>query len=89
MMSEVEKFIEENTRNCSQLHYNSACTLRHCITPDQAREAVKIAREEMIELFCEWVKKNVTYTHPRKETEECLVNISKLKEDLKQAIKDE
>ena len=46
-MSKAEKFIQENTRNCSQLHYNSACTLRHCITPDQARKAVEIAMEEV------------------------------------------
>ena len=54
-MSKAEKFIEENTRNCSQLHYNSACTLRHCITPDQARKAVEIAREEMLNEICEWI----------------------------------
>ena len=57
-MSRAEKFIEENTRNCSQLHYNSACTLRHCITPDQARTAVEIAREETIKEVCEWIKYN-------------------------------
>ena len=55
-MSRAEKFIEENTRNCSQLHYNSACTLRHCITPDQARKAVEIAREETIKEACEYIK---------------------------------
>ena len=53
-MSRAEKFIEENTRNCSQLHYNSACTLRHCITPDQARKAVEIAKEEIYE----WLEEN-------------------------------
>ena len=52
-MSKAEEFIEENTRNCSQLHYNSACTFRHSITPDQARKAVEIAREEMIEKACD------------------------------------
>ena len=34
----------------------------------------------MIDKFCEWVKKNVTYTHPRKGTEECVINLGKLKE---------
>ena len=48
-MSKAEEFIQENTRNCSQLHYNSACTLRHWITPDDARKAVEIAREEELE----------------------------------------
>ena len=58
-MSEAEKFIKENTRNCSQLHYNSACTLRHCITPDQAIRAVEIAREEVLNDMCEWIEENI------------------------------
>ena len=57
-MSRAEEFIKAETRNCSQLHYNSACTLRHCITPDQARRAVEIAREEMIEETVEWLTKH-------------------------------
>ena len=55
-MSRAEKYIEENTRNCSQLHYNSACTLRHWITPDQARKAMEIAREETIEKTLDFLK---------------------------------
>jgi hypothetical protein len=54
-MSKAEEFIQENTRNCSQLHYNSACTLRHCITPEQAREAVEIAREEVVDKLRKWI----------------------------------
>lgn len=95
-MSKAEKFIRDCTRNCSNELITvesragkEVVSYHEWLTPDQARRAVEIAREEIIELFCEWVKKNVTYTHPRKETEECIVNISKLKEDLKQAIKDE
>ena len=57
-MSRAEKFIQDCTRNCSQLHYNSACTLRHCITPDQAREAVEIARGEMIEKACMYLNEH-------------------------------
>ena len=57
-MSWAEKFIQENTRNCSQLHYNSACILRRCITPDQARKAVEIARNEAIEQTVEWLTKH-------------------------------
>ena len=64
-MSRAEKFIQDCTRNCSQLHYNSACTLRHCITPDQAKEAVEIAREEMTEkayaAFCKVCKLNCNH----------------------------
>lgn len=85
-MSKAEKFIQENTK---ALKDSNGKEYFMWISPDQAREAVDIAREEMIDKFCEWVKKNVTYTHPRKGTEECVVNISKLREDLKQAMKDE
>jgi len=89
-MSRAEKFIEENTRNCSQLHYNSACTLRHCITPDQARKAVEIAREEMIE----WLKENasnyIINTTPSYPDADFSAFVGgKCWKDLKQAMKDE
>ena len=76
-MSKAEEFIQENTRNCSQLHYNSACTLRHCITPDQARRAVEIAREEI----CEWLRVNLCdyFDAPREDYDMCI-------NDLKQAM---
>ena len=79
-MSKADKFIQDCTRNCSQLHYNSACTLRHCITPDQAKEAVEIAREEIYE----WLRINLCnyFDAPRSMFEMFL-------EDLKQAMKDE
>ena len=55
-MSKAEKYIDDCTRNCS----NELCAVEdrfgkkvisYCewLTPDQAREAVKIAREEVIE----------------------------------------
>ena len=76
-MSKAERYIElvsdENGYLCDQ----------------HALRAVEIARAETIDEVVEWLKKNVTYTHPRKGTKECVVNISKLKEDLKQAMKDE
>jgi len=77
-MSRAEKFIQENTRNCSQLHYNSACTLRHCITPDQARKAVEIAREEVIEKVCMYLNEHRNGVID----DEYIIN-------LKQAMKDE
>ena len=87
-MSKAEKFISDYTRNCS--NYTGVINKKTCegyyvpwLTPDQARKAVEIAREEMIDKFCEWVKKNVTYTHPRKGTEECVINLGKLKEAMR------
>ena len=61
----VEKFIEERTRNCS----NELCAVEdkfgkkvisyhEWLTPDQARRAVEIAREEMIEKAIKWVEYN-------------------------------
>ena len=83
-MSKAEEFIQENTRNCSQLHYNSACTLRHCITPEQAKKAVEIAREEMINEICEWIKDNIEQ-YPVDNWDRF---VNSLITDLKQAIKD-
>ena len=84
----VEKYIQDYTRNCSnEIEWNVESLTSHdyvpWLTPDQARRAVEIAREEMIDKFCEWVKKNVTYIHPRKGTEECVINLGKLKEAMK------
>ena len=85
-MSKAEEYIQEHTRNCSQLHYNSACTLRHCITPDQARRAVEIAREEVIEKVCEFLENDLCcYIEAQNFTIEHL----RLENDLKQALKDE
>ena len=83
-MNRAEKFIEENTN--TTYNYNSyAQDPIPWLTPDDAREAVEIAREEMIEKFYDWLKSNATYIHPRKGTEKCITTLYKLK----QAIKDE
>lgn len=88
-MSKAEKFIQDCTRNCSNVVVYSGMSERgefryhEWLTPDQALRAVEIARTETIDEVVEWLKKNVTYIHPRKGTKECLVNIVKLKDDLK------
>ena len=62
-MSKAEKFIQDYTRNCS----NELCAVEdrfgkkvisyhEWLTPDQARRAVEIAREEMIEKGIEFLK---------------------------------
>ena len=53
-MSKAEDFILEHTSNC--FNYNSyAQDPVPWITPDDARKAVEIAREEMIEKLRKWV----------------------------------
>lgn len=64
-MSKAEKFIQEYTRNCSNeilRNGNESFTnipfkgeYNPWLTPDQARRAVEIAREEVIEKLRKWV----------------------------------
>ena len=85
-MSKAEKFIQNYTSKCSNetTKYGSYDhTYHEWLTPDQARRAVEIAREETIAEVVEWLKKNATYTHPRKGTKECIINIAQLKNDLR------
>ena len=83
-MSKAEKFIEEHTRNCS----NELCAVEDrfgkkvisyhdWLTPDDARNAVEIAREEAIKEVCEWLDNHTMLS------EKWYI------EDLKQAMKDE
>jgi len=62
-MSNAEKFIIDSTRNCSNEKRITIGKLSHWekqpwLTPDQARKAVEIAREEMIEKFICWLEDN-------------------------------
>lgn len=89
-MSKAEKFISEYTRNCSNAIqcYDGDCNpqiiYKPWLTPDQARRAVEIEREEIIKKVCNFVsdklfvKDNVVYTNIK----------SKIVEDIKQAIKE-
>ena len=58
-MSRAEKFIEKYTRNCSNKIEWNVEGLTHdyipWLTPDQARRAVEIAREEIYE----WIRNNI------------------------------
>ena len=90
-MSKAEKFIQNYTRNCSNAIYDpydtgDAITIyAPWLTPDQARRAVEIAREEMIEKVCNFVTEKLFFNDNTLYT-----NIkSKIVEDIKQAIKDE
>ena len=63
-MSRVETFIQEHTKNCSNEIERNEDVLSYLdyvpwLTPDQARKAVEIAREETIKEVCEWIENNV------------------------------
>lgn len=64
-MSKAETFIQDNTRNCSNvvtysgMIEGSELRYHEWITPDQARKAVEIAREEILNDICEWIEENI------------------------------
>ena len=83
-MSKAEKFIQENTRYT--YNYNSyAQDPEPWLTPDKARKAVEIAREETIKEVCEYLSKNYLI-----KTIEPLrwVSIDKVFDDLKKYLED-
>ena len=80
-MSKAEKFISDCTRNCSNEWYDDLSQgYESWLTPDQARKAVEITREEIYE----WLRVNLCnyFDAPRSMFEMCL-------DDFKQAMKDE
>ena len=85
-MSKAEKFISDCTRNCSNAIYDpydtgDAITIyAPWLTPDQARKAVEIAREEIYE----WLEKNIYMYNG-----ECEGDRKEIINDLKQAMRDE
>ena len=86
-MSRAEKFINDCTRNCSNELIavesragKEVVSYHEWLTPDQARRAVEIAREEMIEKAIKWVEYN-------NENGGC--KFDGWVENIKQAMKDE
>jgi hypothetical protein len=66
-MSKAEEFIQENTKDCSNQYdlpeyfENGIKRLKEYqpwLSPDDARKAVEIAREEIIEQTVEWLTKH-------------------------------
>ena len=87
-MSKARKFIQDYTRNCS--NELEGGIYHEWLTPDDARSAVEIAREETIKDMCEWIEKNVySYTWCDFQQHERGIERGKLIEDLKQAMNDE
>ena len=85
MSKRVEKFIEGCTRNCSNecngwVNGEFKQSYYPWLTPDQARRAVEIAKEEMIERAIKWVEYN-------NENGGC--KFDGWVENIKQAMKDE
>ena len=80
-MSKAEKYIIEHT---SVLKDSNGKEYFKWLTPDQARKAVEIAREEMIEKVCEYLEPKIWAMNmgDQKFTDECI-------ENFKQAMKDE
>jgi len=97
-MSMAEKFIKVCTRNCSnKLYDNLSQDYEPWLTPDQARKAVEIAREEMWNDICEWIEENICEYF---DGENIMFSVTHLENidvfeqekfinDLKQAMKDE
>lgn len=102
-MSKAEEFIESYTRNCSNEYltdskpdglggYISRRKFTPWLTPDQARRAVEIAREEIYE----WLEENAANfvgladnEHPAIGDTKAFYGTKSLIHYLKQAIKDE
>lgn len=85
-MSKAETFIKENIRDA---YYYDGCEVTHIsfLTPDQARRAVEIAREEMMG----WLQENASKYMEKQDTmfgTIKVLNSYKLINDLKQAMKD-
>ena len=94
-MSKAEKFIQDYTRNCSNeilRNGNESFTniprkgeYNPWLTPDQARKAVEIAREETYDKIWHWLAEHINdYVLEGKGR-----NIDLMFDDIKQAMKDE
>ena len=91
-MSKAEKFISDCTRNCSnELIAVESCAGKEVVsyhewlTPDQARRAVEIVKEEIYE----WIRNNIrNYAFMVTDEFEGDVDVDTAINDLKQAMKD-
>lgn len=97
-MSKVEKFIKENTKDCSNIVAYSGMIegsefrYHEWLTPDQAKEAVEIARKEVIEKVCSFIDDNMAeYIDIRGYTGNTFIDVEsdRFINDLKQAMNDE
>lgn len=99
-MSKAEKFIQDYTRNCSNeliavesKDGKEVISYHEWLTPDQARRAVEIAREEMVEKVTNYLNSKlydwVQISHfGRRDYPDTIMKRDFIY-DLKQAMKDE
>lgn len=87
-MSRAEKFISDCTRNCSNAYWdkNGGDSYFSWLTPDDARRAVEIAREEVIEKVCEFLDNDLCCYI---KAQDFTIEHQRLENDLKQAISNE
>jgi len=94
-MSKAEKFIQDYTKNCS----NELCAVEDrfgkkvisyhkWLTPDQARRAVEIAMEEVIEKAIGWIEEINNHHHIMRYSDSCEPPISELTEWFKNYMKE-
>ena len=84
-MSKAEKFIREHTKTCSnvirgyQVIDNGVPQAIHkeWLTPDQARKAVEIAREETLLEVAAWINDTFIFSKQAKENFSQTFNIMK------------
>jgi len=83
-MSKAEKFIQDYTRNCSneldsfQTKTGAWVDAYHeWLTPDQARRAVEIAREETLLEVAAWISDTFIFSKQAKEDFSQTFNIMK------------
>ena len=81
-MSKAEKFIEDCTRHCSNAYWdkNGGDSYFPWLTPDQARRAVEIAKEELIDKAIGWIEEINNHHHIMRYSDSCETPISELTE---------
>lgn len=81
-MSKAEDYITQNTKTLEEYGKEYFKWL----TPDQARRAVEIAKEEVIEKVCEFLDNDLCCYI---KAQDFTIEHQRLENDLKQAMKDE
>ena len=94
-MSKAEEFIREHTRNCSNTtkgYRTKGAFFPSYYIPwlstDQARKAVEIAKEEMIDKAIGWIEEINNHHHIMRYSDSCEPPISELIEWFKNYIKE-
>ena len=90
-MSKAEKFIIDSTKNYSNEKRVTIGKISHWekqpwLSPDEARKAVEIAREEIIEKVCAFLGNDLCCYI---KAQDFAIEHQRLENDLKQAMKDE